>query len=33
VQVKYKMVRPARVEGEPVSRAAEAFGFSRPSFY
>jgi len=33
VQVKYEMVRRARVEGEPVSRAAEAFGFSRPSFY
>ena len=27
------MVRRARVDGEPVSRAAEAFGFSRPSFY
>ena len=33
VQVKYEMVRRARVEGEPVSRAARAFGFSRPSFY
>jgi len=33
VQVKYEMVRRARVDGEPVSRAAEAFGFSRPSFY
>jgi transposase len=33
VQVKYEMVRRARVEGESVSRAAEAFGFSRPSFY
>jgi transposase len=33
VQVKYEMVRRARVEGEPVSRAADAFGFSRPSFY
>jgi transposase len=33
VQVKYEMVRKARVEGEPVSRAAAAFGFSRPSFY
>jgi transposase len=33
VQVKYEMVRRARVEGEPVSRAAGAFGFSRPSFY
>ena len=33
VQVKYEMVRRARVGGEPVSRAAEVFGFSRPSFY
>jgi transposase len=33
VQVKYEMVRRSRVDGEPVSRAAEAFGFSRPSFY
>jgi transposase len=33
VQVKYEMVRRARVDGEPVNRAAEAFGFSRPSFY
>jgi transposase len=33
VQVKYEMVRRTRVDGEPVSRAAGAFGFSRPSFY
>ena len=33
VQVKYEMVRRVRVDGEAVSRAAEAFGFSRPSFY
>lgn len=33
VQVKYEMVRRARVDGEPVGQAAEAFGFSRPSFY
>ena len=33
VQVKYEMVRRARVDGEPVGRSAEAFGFSRPSFY
>jgi transposase len=33
VQVKYEMVRRARVDGEPVSRAADSFGFSRPSFY
>jgi len=33
VQVKYEMVRRARVDGVPVTRAAAAFGFSRPSFY
>jgi transposase len=33
VQVKYEMVRRARLDGEPVSRAARRFGFSRPSFY
>lgn len=33
VQVKYEMVRRARVEGDTVSAAAAAFGFSRPSFY
>jgi len=33
VQVKYEMVRRVQVEGEPVSRAARAFGFSRQSFY
>jgi transposase len=33
VQVKYEMIRRARVDGEPVGRAAAAFGFSRPSFY
>jgi transposase len=33
VQVKYEMVRRARVDGESVGRAAAAFGFSRPSFY
>jgi transposase len=33
VQVKYEMVRRARVDGDAVARAAEAFGFSRPSFY
>jgi len=27
------MVRRARVDGKPVSHAAQAFGFSRPSFY
>jgi transposase len=33
VQVKYEMVRRVRVEGEPVASAAQAFGFSRPSWY
>ena len=33
VQVKYEMVRRARVESKPVSQTAAAFGFSRPSFY
>lgn len=33
VQVKYEMVRRVRTEGQPVSRTAAAFGFSRPSFY
>lgn len=27
------MVRRVRIDGEPVSRSATAFGFSRPSFY
>lgn len=33
VQVKYEMVRRVRVEGEAVTDAARAFGYSRPSFY
>ena len=33
VQVKYEMVRRVRVDGTPVTAAAAAFGFSRPSFY
>lgn len=33
VQVKYEMVRRVRLQGEPVSAAARAFGLSRPSFY
>lgn len=33
VQVKYEMVRRARVDGDTVSRSVAAFGFSRPSFY
>lgn len=33
VQVKYEMVRRVRTEGATVTEAAEAFGFSRPTFY
>lgn len=33
VQVKYEMLRRADAENQPVSRAAQEFGFSRPSFY
>lgn len=33
VQVKYEMLRRAEVDGAPVSQAASAFGFSRPTFY
>ena len=33
VQVKYEMVRKVKAEGAPVTSAAAAFGFSRPSYY
>jgi transposase len=33
VQVKYEMLRRVREDGQAVSRAAAAFGFSRPAFY
>ncbi len=33
VQVKYEMLRRVRVEGYPVTQAAQAFGFSRTAFY
>src|SRR5712692_2484791 len=33
VQVKYEMLRRVREDGQPVSRAAADFGFSRPAFY
>jgi hypothetical protein len=33
VQVKYEMVRRVRVDRQPVSHSAAAFGLSRPSFY
>jgi transposase len=33
VQVKYEMLRRVQHDGKPVSQAAAAFGFSRPSYY
>jgi transposase len=33
VQVKHEMLRRVDVEGQPVARTADAFGFSRPTFY
>jgi len=33
VQVKYEMLRRVKVEGSPITQAAESFGFSRPAFY
>src|SRR5215831_5747533 len=33
VQVKYEMLRRVESDAQPISRAAAAFGFSRPSFY
>ena len=33
LQVKYEMLRRVKVDGWSISRAAENFGFSRPSFY
>jgi transposase len=33
LQVKYEMIRRAQIDEAPVGKAAEAFGFSRPSFY
>ena len=33
VQVKYELVRRVQVDGVSVTRAAGAFGFSRPSYY
>lgn len=32
-QVKYEMVRRVTHDGMPVAKAADQFGFSRPSFY
>lgn len=33
LQVKYEMLRQARVERQPIVQVARQFGFSRPSFY
>jgi transposase len=33
VQVKYEMLRRVDVDGQPIAASAEAFGFSRPTFY
>src|SRR5688572_11771149 len=33
VQVKYEMLRRARVDSKPVSQVTGAFGVSRPTFY
>src|SRR5262245_46891810 len=33
VQVKYEMVRKVKAGGAPVTKAAAAFGYSRPAFY
>ncbi len=33
IQVKYEMLRRVREDGQSVSQAVAAFGFSRPSFY
>ena len=33
IQVKYEMLRQVRVEQQAITQSAEAFGFSRPSFY
>ena len=33
VQVKYEMLRRVREDGQAVTQASAAFGFSRPSFY
>lgn len=33
VQVKYEMIRRVKMEGQPIQKTADRFGFSRPSFY
>ena len=32
IEVNYEMLRQVRFEQQPVTQAAKAFGFSRPSF-
>jgi transposase len=33
LQVKYEMIRRVQIDEAPIANTAEAFGFSRPSFY
>jgi len=33
IQVKYEMLRRARIDGKPVARTAKDHGYSRPTFY
>jgi transposase len=33
VQIKYEMLRRVRVDDQPITESAAAFGLSRPSFY
>lgn len=33
VQVKYEMLRRVQIDQQPISQAAAAFGFSRPTYY
>lgn len=33
IQVKYEMLRRARIDGQPVARVVKDHGYSRPTFY
>lgn len=33
IQVKYEMLRRARIDGKPIARVARDHGYSRPTFY
>ena len=33
IQVKYEMLRQARIDGKPVARVVKDHGYSRPTFY